>query len=193
MSPPPFYSEDTVYRTINGWTKERMIAQIQAKVPKNGGYSGNNRSNCAYRTQSGGACAVGAFIPDVAYSPAMENHGVTYIQHYFPHVIKHMPVALEGLREMQKIHDGSTINGRDVVGELIEWIEANVSDVEGVAFDPVMNAETDMKAAFEKAVQALKPLPLYSPGLPPTLPRFQFKVWDAVDMPPPLRELADAE
>jgi hypothetical protein len=169
-----------------------MIAQIQAKVPKNGGYSGNSRSNCAYRTQSGGACAVGAFIPDAAYSPTMENHGVTYIQHYFPHVMKHMPVALEGLREMQKTHDSATMNSRDVVGELIEWIEANVSDVEGVAFDPVMNTETSVMTLIDEAMKKLKPLPLYSPGLPPVLPKLHFKLWDTVDIPK-LRELADAE
>ena len=50
------------YKTINGWTKDKMKAQVRAK--NNGKRSLRRSGGCAYQVTDGNRCAAGCFIPD---------------------------------------------------------------------------------------------------------------------------------
>lgn len=109
------------YKCINGWTKEKMKAQIKLK---NNGMRAVDPWGiiCLYRTPDGNACAIGCFIPD-------NNQAIRYncpIDTIHHQVKEYMPIELTGLIELQFLHDrNEKDNLHDV---LFYWIDENVED-----------------------------------------------------------------
>lgn len=121
-------------KTINGWTKAKMIEHIKANFK---GKSVSQISNsfgtseiCAYRGEQGKKCAVGMFIPDNNYSIRMEksdkNSAEFVIKNY--NLDKDMPLEIRGMEILQNMHDRSS--EQYVLNNLIEWIEETVEDSE---------------------------------------------------------------
>jgi hypothetical protein len=121
-----------MYRTINGWTKESMKAQIRAKMTtKSMAETGNG--GCLYRSTVNGvptACAVGCFIPDKDYTPSLEGNlpGFQYVGCDWKESTKDIkfPLDSKGLLAMQCIHDGS--KQANPADEVCDWVDANVED-----------------------------------------------------------------
>ena len=135
-----------------------MIAQIRAKVPREGAattrHDGTKR--CVYRTPDGGGCAVGAFLQEGEYSYGMEGKAIgTILRDDFPHLRASMPLDEDGLALLQGVHDGAVLNHdpANVTEELVSWIEDNVEDVvEGLVFDPAEDRVTTVKAVVDEAI-----------------------------------------
>jgi len=119
----------TTYKTINGWTKEKMKERIRERVPTYGARS--NEGGCVYRTNTGKSCAVGAFIPDDIYSSDMDDSVATVSELLddYPELDKIFPVAIQGLEKMQDLHDIEACNNKSVIEPLCDWIDNNVVDV----------------------------------------------------------------
>lgn len=124
------------YKTINGWTKEKMKAQIKKM---NTGYASMVEGSgvCAYRgvDPSGqrNACAVGCFIPDEKYSALMDRGigiVVTELFNQFPNIMSDMPLPEEALVSMQRVHDRIHPSSQTTHDKLFSWIEDNVVDSE---------------------------------------------------------------
>ena len=124
------------FKTINGWTKEKMKAQIRAKntgVPsilrKSNDYPTDKnqlfQEICAYRGIGGNCCAAGCFIPDEEYSPKLEGKSVIVLS--ATGLDFKWPLSREGMAEMQTVHDGykGETDMRDV---LCDWIDHRVED-----------------------------------------------------------------
>ena len=112
-----------MYKTINGWTKEKMIAQIQMR---NNGTVSVRGGRCQYRANhkpNGNACAVGCFIPDEDYQKRFEEQPLWFIIDQIP---GKMPLEISGLHSMLGVHDRSL--NKDPRIKLIDWINANVED-----------------------------------------------------------------
>ncbi len=114
-----------MYKTINGWTKEKMIAQIKLK---NNGSKAEYKHLCRYRTDEGNACFVGAFIPDDVYSPSFEG-SVHFLLKEYPNMLPIMPLDEDALAKLQHVHDGheSAIMA-PLHQRMEEWINDNVED-----------------------------------------------------------------
>lgn len=125
------------HKTINGWTKELMKAQIRLNMRAksvNGGV--NNGKRCLYRSTYNGepnACAVGCFIPDEKYSgdleglvPSEPHKGglLTGFQIATSEVA--FPLEGGGLRAMQNVHDDSLKT--NPAEEVCAWTDENVED-----------------------------------------------------------------
>ena len=120
-----------IHKTINGWTKEKMKAQIRAKNDgsKSGSYEiGFGDFACKYRGDNSNACAVGCFILDEDYKSEFEGHSLQGLLEY--EEFAQMPLDYFGLKEMQNEHDSAIKmppdgNMRDL---LCNWIDNNVLD-----------------------------------------------------------------
>lgn len=115
-----------MYKTANGWTKEKMKAQIRLK--NNGTQAFASRAcGCVYRTETGNACAIGCFIPDD--SLALNHLGTVkslLVSH--PDLKRLMPLAGgNALSEFQEVHDSPRPTG-SLHEALFAWIDANVED-----------------------------------------------------------------
>jgi hypothetical protein len=124
-----------MYKTINGWTKAKMIERIKQKndgrgpcqqwknLPKAG--------NCRYRRSDGNCCLVGVFIPDDEYSAQMEGMGVVTLLKEFPLLNKHMPLDSQGMNVLQGKHDLLEDLDTDIHELATDWINRNVEDSNG--------------------------------------------------------------
>lgn len=67
---------------------------------------------CVLRTGEGLRCAVGAHIPDEAYSPKMEDYGYSFGQlcYRFPEVLSFVPEGLDkdDMNAMRMVHDDTS-------------------------------------------------------------------------------------
>lgn len=120
-----------MYKTINGWTKAKMIKQIWAK---NNGTASRSPDGlaplCRYRGDGGNACAVGCFIPDAKYQPQMDENGSEFWNQLKLSIDLQlaMPLNTGALLEMQRVHD--TAGNSDPRPLLEKWINENVEDGE---------------------------------------------------------------
>lgn len=117
-----------MYRTINGWTKERMKDQIRArntgKPSIDPGYS-----FCLYESAGGlNHCAVGCFIPPHHEALQFKGSAGTMLRHHND-LLSVMPLQVDGLLQMQDVHD-SMHALRDMRDVLCDWIDLNVEDSE---------------------------------------------------------------
>jgi hypothetical protein len=114
-----------MYKTINGWTKEKMIEQI---IKKNNGTQSFDIEDdyCMYRS-NGNACAVGCFIPDELYSKDMEGKTCGAIFFRYPTLGSKMPLKGTVMRELQDEHD-YCLRDENVRDRMISWINKNVQD-----------------------------------------------------------------
>lgn len=122
------------FKTINGWNKERMKAEIMARMLDHKSYEDSwNDSTCCqcmYRAEDGNRCAVGVFIPDDKYDESMDRDlNVYHLLEGFPELKQVMPLETGGLLEMQEVHDATPV-GVDPRPRLCEWIDENVVDDE---------------------------------------------------------------
>jgi hypothetical protein len=135
-----------MFQAINGWTKERIIKQIQdvftVKSVSDDAYHAYG-VKCAYRGTGGAKCAVGIFIPDALYVPDMDNvqkymdpskgTGVEVLLNNFPVLRDQMPLEVEALQALQRIHDGG-MPGRDpratdqIKADMISFINRKVAN-----------------------------------------------------------------
>ena len=53
-----------MFKTINGWTKVKMIQELRKYLPKDGSRCMQDPRTCVYENDKGERCAAGAFIPD---------------------------------------------------------------------------------------------------------------------------------
>lgn len=121
-----------MFKTINGWTKARMIQEIQTKMLD---HKSTNGFVCVYRAPDGNRCAMGVFIPDDLYDSKMEcknAHALTQrSSHYeiFKPLLAVLPLGFEGMTDLQAVHDNDYIQDtEDPRPRLIKWIEENVED-----------------------------------------------------------------
>jgi hypothetical protein len=112
-----------MYKTINGWTKAKMIEQINKH--NNGRRAVNRSMSCVYQTADGNRCAAGCFIPDTEML-AFEYDVCDLVWRY-PHLEKVFPLGTEGMKQLQKAHD-TAHEGRDTREVLATWIELNVTE-----------------------------------------------------------------
>lgn len=112
-----------MYKTINGWTKEKMIKHIvnnfRGKSTDDPDISGYQV--CRYRGTGGKKCAVGLFIPDEKYSDGIESVAVSEIYNDFKLVL---PLSRTGMATFQLVHDDSIPS--ETLQVMLSWLIHNV-------------------------------------------------------------------
>lgn len=108
-----------------GWTKTKIMNQFKK-------YNNGTRAarathggtfRCTYLDENNNRCAIGAFIPDESYDAGMEGNSVCDIVEFYA-IDSLLPLELEAMEELQKIHDHSlTKNTKDA---LIRYVNQNV-------------------------------------------------------------------
>lgn len=128
-----------MYTPINGWTKERIIKQIQTKMLDHRSYNDRMESAgaCLYLASDGNRCAVGVFIPEGHDAEKYEG-GVYALMSKHADLNDLMPLECKALMQLQCIHDNGKVEllSRSVklydveTGDprpaLIKWVEENV-------------------------------------------------------------------
>jgi len=110
------------YHTINGWTKEKMKAQIRKY---NNGTLAREGFSCAYKNEVGNRCAIGCFIPDAFFEGPINIYDLSVVGllNRYPFLYTYMPFEENKvLTEFQNIHD-KAIQTHE---ELFKWIDENV-------------------------------------------------------------------
>ncbi len=117
-----------MFKTINGWTKARMTAQIRLR--NDGTKSVDTRGRCVYQSPTGNACAVGCFIPRGQYWGGFDDGDMGVREVFLWQEMRlAMPLAVEGLTRMQSVHDNAPSEiGGDMRERLANWINENVED-----------------------------------------------------------------
>jgi hypothetical protein len=112
------------YLPINGWTKERILAQINDNLTcKSVDF---RTGSCVYRDELGNKCVVGLFIPDSDITSKMNNiGGVKSLLLFFPTLLPFMPLQTSALEKLQQVHDHQVT---DVKEKLLKWVEQNVKE-----------------------------------------------------------------
>lgn len=111
-----------MYKTLNGWTKAKMIETIWTRNKGCRAMVGTHY--CTYENDNGNHCAVGCFIPE-GHEAMKSGYGVGSLIIQYPDL--KFPLQEAGLYEMQRTHDDAVdIDPRPL---LAEWIEANVEEV----------------------------------------------------------------
>jgi len=128
------------YMTQNGWTVDAICDRIRAR---NNGTRAYNDGSCRYRTPDGNHCAVGAFIPADCSLPARQRErfdiplttpfssevNVGPLLQIWPELIEFMPLPLDALYELQRIHDDKGLDvSVDVRTLLCDWVRQNCKD-----------------------------------------------------------------
>jgi len=114
-----------MHKTINGWTKEKMIAHIKAEFKG----KSENGAICLYRGPEGKKCAVGMFIPEDLYRKNMDTEngnggiGAKWIIEKFK-LQDIMPLDNLGMGCLQFCHDQSIPS--ETLSDIIRWIDTNV-------------------------------------------------------------------
>jgi hypothetical protein len=114
----------TKFKTKNGWTKERMIAQIRKY--NDGTRALDEFGTCRYQTSSGNRCAVGCFIHD-GHEGLRSRRALYGLLADHPDLNDVIPLDYSALSKMQSIHDDEDGKG-DVRDRLESWINKNVED-----------------------------------------------------------------
>jgi hypothetical protein len=117
-----------VFKTINNWTKQGMIDQINKE------WRGKSMDSymCRYRSKNGAKCAIGMFIPDKDYNSEIEGYGPKDLIKDFSYLTDKIPLETEGLTKLQIVHDGTTSEDDDqILVEILEWVNVNVTDSQG--------------------------------------------------------------
>lgn len=115
-----------MHKTINGWTKAKMISRVK-KLFK--GKAVLATGACVYKTDDGKRCAVGLFIPSNRPAAFKVAGSVCTLLSNHPSLKKVMPLEEDALSEFQKFHDHQLAyswSNELQKTELIKWIERNV-------------------------------------------------------------------
>ena len=115
-----------VFKTQNGWTKEKMKAHVKLEFK---GKSEDGYGNCMYRNSNGKKCAVGMFIPDNKYHVAMDNNAcnggtnaIAVINQY--NLDDLMPLIKDAMNELQAVHDKSAAS--ETLDKMLEFVDSRV-------------------------------------------------------------------
>jgi len=114
-----------MYDPINGWTRQEIIQKIDQYVPKDGCFDGRD---CVYQLHQDdlaeARCAVGACLPDGEWMKELAS--ADELLDRYPELEKLVPLDVEGLLHMQKVHD-EAVGLDDVKLKLIEWVCTHVN------------------------------------------------------------------
>lgn len=121
-----------MYTPINGWTKERIIKQIQTKMLDHRATGSSETLHsfgiCKYKAADGNRCAVGIFIPKDHEAEEIEE-SVEGLLELYPDLTPLMPLELDALSALQAVHDEAYnhfADKGDPRPALIKWVEDNV-------------------------------------------------------------------
>ena len=131
------------HKTLPPHTVDSMIATITRHVPKEGCMDVNG--NCTNLNESGGRCAMAAFLPDD--SPLLVPDRASMPIDLRDADLAAMPLGLAGLEALQAIHDREVLeqiriqfadraeepSNLNVPQTLIDWIKTNVENGEHAA------------------------------------------------------------
>lgn len=91
------------FKIKEGFTKAGIIAQV---VSRNNGTRCVVGHSCKYRgVNEDNACFMGAFIPDEDYERGFEGDNAETLLRRVPSLKKFMPLDIEGMGELQAVHD----------------------------------------------------------------------------------------
>ncbi len=121
-----------MYKTINGFTKAKMLEVIQARP-----FTERAKTDryCVYLTPDGNKCGVGLFLPE-GHEAQKASGSSEMLFHAFPDLKEKMPLDEEGMRMFQFVHDGVDDLGRykgNAKQAMIDWVEKHVEDDKAAA------------------------------------------------------------
>lgn len=121
------------FETVNGWTKEQMIRNIELRF-KGQAYN-SHEETCEYLTSDGRQCAVGMFIPvplikEIGIDKVNVTGGVNSLFRAFPDMVQLMPLTPDGMYAFQEFHDRpSYVMGEQIrltTERMVQWVKENV-------------------------------------------------------------------
>jgi len=123
------------FKTINGWTKKKVIKCIKKHV--HGMAESGIGGECLYETSQGNRCAIGAFLDHNIHSEKIFSFfgPITHVLLQYPEIAKTLPFTLNALKQLQNIHDNWGGEGDIIYNNenynapedaLIAWVENNV-------------------------------------------------------------------
>lgn len=118
-----------MFKAINGWTKKKILKVLEARR-YNCAAESEVTGACMYTTSNGNRCAVGMFIPKRHEGGSLQGP-VSELLELYPDLTKHMPLPLDGLTQLQSVHDGESYaqtgeRGRNAKKAMIDWVKKNV-------------------------------------------------------------------
>jgi len=117
-----------MYEPINGFTKQKMIDVINEKFTIKSEAGGK----CAYRGTDNARCAVGCFIPDDIYTPAMDDmsdSSAWIMLQKYPQLQPLMPLDSNAMGYFQKHHDDrEPLPNQSFKDHMIMWVQNNVKE-----------------------------------------------------------------
>ena len=114
-----------MYKYINGYNYDKTMAKIKE-------FNNNTRAlsvdgmACSYLNSEGNRCAIGCFLPDKSLS-LKYNGNVENLLKLFPDIMSYMPLQIEGLIGLQRVHDHGMII-RDIYTDISLWLKENVEE-----------------------------------------------------------------
>lgn len=117
------------YKLINGWKKGEVISCITNRLPRRGPCEHDEDIGCCayFRSGDGARCAVGAFVPKGRIQQlANYTKPVADLLEDYPEMVSVMPLELEGLEQLQKLHDNAAANS-NIKNILINWVKKHVN------------------------------------------------------------------
>lgn len=113
-----------MFKCQNGFTKEKMKEVI--KLRNNGMKCVNSDNRCVYLNENGNSCVAGCFIPR---GHRAQHKALTIDAIMTEHVDLKMPLDLDGMCELQVVHDLYGYGNSETLHEaLFKWIDENVED-----------------------------------------------------------------
>lgn len=101
------------FKTINGWTKEKMKAIVSDR-PFDGPAKTADGRFCSYLSADGNKCAAGLFIPNDNVDAQAHEGPVWDLLHAFPELSDVFPLTKNGMSEFQRAHDNEANYGKTV-------------------------------------------------------------------------------
>lgn len=117
------------YKLINGWKKAEVISRITSRLPSRGPCEHDEETGCCayFRPSDGARCAVGAFVPKGRIQQLTNyTKPVADLLEDYPEMVSVMPLELEGLEQLQKLHDNAAANA-NIKNILINWVKKHVN------------------------------------------------------------------
>ena len=130
---------------MNGWTKAKILEQLNARMPNEG--AATRDGNCCYLTDDDRTCAIGAFIPKKLYKKEWDERksNVFTVVCQSVAVEAAMPFCMNGLITLQQLHDHwatdltGTSHGKEYHDKLrekyasakeacLDWVGRNITD-----------------------------------------------------------------
>lgn len=124
-----------MFKLINGYTKKDVIWYLETFNNGTRSYDTKNKV-CMYQ-HGDNHCAVGCFIPHGHLGMRVDGDA-DMLLNQLPSLEKYMPLSLEGMMALQKIHDANVSMLRhfeykyskikNVKKRMIQWVKDNVEE-----------------------------------------------------------------